>query len=394
MRVSGLAAVLLFAACCQAADTIAVLPLFNVNQSKSPSLDWVGESAAETIHEALSGSGLLVLSREDREEVYKRLSLRTGVVLTKASVMKIGVTLDAGKVIYGEFQVEGADQGASSAKSNIRISLHVIELRKPREGPELTETGPLEDLSRMETSLAWLLLKQLAPATTPPEADFTRDRPPVRVEAMESYIRGLMATSAEQKMKLFTQAANLEAHFSQPNFQIGRMLFEKKDYRGAEQALTKVTKADSHYLEAVFVRGMCRYYEGDFEGAGGEFRVVAAEVPLNEVYNNLGAALSRRNDPAAIENFSMALDGDSGDPDYWFNLGYALWKHEQFALAADKFRAALDRAPGDSEATIMLGRCLKLEGPHTGDPKSDGRERIKTTFEDSAWRQLQAELHK
>ena len=37
---------------------------------------------------------------------------------------------------------------------------------KPHEGPELTETGTLEDLSRMETSLAWLLLKQLAPATT------------------------------------------------------------------------------------------------------------------------------------------------------------------------------------------------------------------------------------
>ena len=40
----------------------------------------------------------------------------------------------------------------------------------------------------------------------------------------------------------------------------------------------------------------------------------------------------------------------------------------------------------------MLGRCLKLEGPHAGDPKSEGRERIKTTFEDSAYRQLQAEL--
>ena len=392
MKVRDCIAVLVLAASCQAADTMAVLPLFNVDQAKSPNLDWIGESAAETIHEALGGSGLLVLSREDRAEVYKRLSLRTGVQLTKASVMKIGVTLDATRVVFGEFHVDGAELGATSVKSKLRISLHVIELRKPHEGPELTETGPLEELSRMETRLAWMLLKQLTPAMIANEDDFTADRPPIRVEAMESYVRGLMATGAEQKLKLFTQAARVDEHFSQPNFQLGRMLFAKKDYRGAEQALMKVSKADSHYLEAVFVRAICRYYEGDFEEAAGEFRLVAAEIPLNEVYNNLGAALSRRNDASAIENFSKALEGDSGDPDYWFNLGYALWKQGQFSLATEKFRAVLDRAPGDAEATIMLGRCIKMDGPRAGDARSDGRERIKTAFEDSAWRQLQAEL--
>jgi hypothetical protein len=33
-----------------------------------------------------------------------------------------------------------------------------------------------------------------------------------------------------------------------------------------------------------------------------------------------------------------------------------------------------------------------MDGPRAGDPRSDGRERIKTTFEDSAYRQLKAEL--
>jgi len=142
-------------------------------------------------------------------------------------------------------------------------------------------------------------------------------------------------------------------------------------------------------MEAVFVSGMCRYYLGDFEAAAGEFRLVAAEIPLNEVYNNLGAALLRLKDPAAMENFSKALEGDGGDPDYWFNIGYALWRQGKFPLAAEKFRAVLDRVPSDTESTILLGRCLKMEGPKPGEVN---RERIKTTFEDSAWRQLQAEL--
>jgi tetratricopeptide (TPR) repeat protein len=209
---------------------------------------------------------------------------------------------------------------------------------------------------------------------------------------MESYVRGLMAPGEEQKLKLFTQAAHLDEHFSQPNFQLGRTLFAKKDYKTAGQWLAKVTKGDSHFLEAAFLRGICRYRESDFDGAIDQFKMVADEIPLNEVYNDLGAALSRKNDPGAAENFKKALDGDEGDPDYWFNLGYSLWKQGRFELAATHFRAVLDRAPGDTEATIMLGRCIKMEGPHAGDPRSDGRERIKTTFEDSAYRQLQAEL--
>jgi tetratricopeptide (TPR) repeat protein len=375
-----------------AADTVAVLPLFNIDEHDAPNLDWIGESVSESIDEALSSSGLLVLPREDREEVYRRLSLRTGVVLTKASVLKIGETLDAGQVVFGELHVDGAESGATTLKSDLRLAVRIIDLKKFQQGAEFVQTGSLESLSQMETKLAWMLLRQLAPESAPSEETFFHDRAPVRVDAMESYVRGLMATSEERKLKLFTQAAHLDEHFSQPNFQLGRWLFVKKDYKTAGQWLSKVSKGDSHFLEAAFLRGICKYHEGDFEGAADQFKMVSDDVPLNEVYNNLGAALSRRNDPAAAENFKKALDGDVSDPDYWFNLGYSLWKQGRFELAATHFRAVLDRSPGDQEATIMLGRCIKGDGPRAGDPRSDGRERIKTAFEDSAYRQLQAEL--
>jgi tetratricopeptide (TPR) repeat protein len=386
------ASLLLASPLATAADTIAVLPLFNLDESMAANLDWIGESVSETIDEALSSSGLLVLPREDREEVYRRLSLRTGVVLTKASVLKIGETLDAGQIVFGELHVDGAESGANTLKSNLRLAVRIIDLKKFQQGAEFVQTGSLETLSQMETKLAWMLLRQLAPESAPSEETFFHDRAPVRVDAMESYVRGLMAAGEDQKLKLFTQAAHLDEHFSQPNFQLGRWMFAKKDYKTAEQWLSKVTKGDSHFLETAFLRGICKYHEGDFESAADQFKMVSDDVPLNEVYNNLGAALSRRNDPAAAENFKKALDGDVSDPDYWFNLGYSLWKQGRFELAATHFRAVLDRSPGDQEATIMLGRCIKGEGPRAGDPRSDGRERIKTAFEDSAYRQLQAEL--
>ena len=110
-------------------------------------------------------------------------------------------------------------------------------------------------------------------------------------------------------------------------------------------------------MEATFQLGICRFYEGDYDAAIRLFQMVGDEVPLNEVFNNLAAALSRRNDASAAAGFKKALDGDQSDPDYWFNYGYALWKLGQYAQAADQFRAALQRSPDDTEATSFLGRA-------------------------------------
>ncbi len=114
-------------------------------------------------------------------------------------------------------------------------------------------------------------------------------------------------------------------------------------------------------------------------------------MPLNEVFNNLGVAQSRRGLPDAIANFRKAVEGDSTDPAYHFNLGYALWKQGKYAEGADSFRAVLDRNPQDQEATIMLGRCLK-GGAGKPPALKEGLERLKTNYEESAYRQLRALL--
>ena len=380
----------------RAANTVAVLPLSNATEKWAPQLNWIGESAAETLRESLYSAGLLTLAREDREEVYKRLSIRTGAVLTRATIIRIGETLDAGRLVFGEFKVDGSEFANVTLDSTIRLTVHVIDLGQFKETAQFEQSGPLRDLSLLETRIAWYLLRMLAPRheMALSETVFMRDHPPIKIDAMESYVRGLASPGPDQKMRLFTQAARLDDRFTAPNFQLGRMAVAKKDWRGAAPWLAKVSKGDSYYMEAMFLLGICRYYLGEFDAAAVQFRLVAGEVPLNEVYNNLGAALSRRGDAAAMENFQRALEGDQADPDYWFNVGYGLWKQGRFQDAAAKFRAVLDRASNDQEATTFLGRCLKSDGPRAGDLRTEGRERLKTTFEDSAYRQLQAELGK
>jgi tetratricopeptide (TPR) repeat protein len=369
------------------ADTVLVLPFFNL--STSANLDWIGESFAETIRESLAAQGVLALSREDRQEAFRRLSIRPYALLTRASVIKLGESLDAGQVVFGQYSLAS---GSPPSKGSLRITCRILDLKRIMQGPELTELGAIEDLAAIQTHLAWQAVQALAPKTAPSEDDFRSARPPLRVDAIESYIRGLLAATPERQHHFFTQAARLDARFSQPRFQLGRLHTQKKEYRAALSWLEHVDRADSHYFEAQFLLGICRYYTGDYAGAETAFRRVSEAVPLNEVFNNLGVAQSRRNEPRALENLGKALLGDAADPDYHFNLGYALWKRGDFESAAASFRAALDRKPGDADATVMLGRCLNRSGPRTGDPKNDGLERLKLNYEETAYRQLQAEL--
>src|SRR5579883_1645054 len=373
------------------ADTTLVLPFFN--HSNNANLDWIGESIAESLHDSLASEGVLVLDRTDRLEAYRRQSLRPGAELTHASILKIGESLDASNVIYGWYELFPPPDANPQSKGSLRISARILDLKHTRQGQVFSQTGALDELAALEVHLGWQTLSALVPKTAPSEQEFIKARPPVRIDAVENYIRGLLATTAEQRHRLFTQAARLDEHYSQPCFQLGKTYWERKDYKIAAGWLERVNRTDPHYLEAQFFLGLCRYHDGDFAGAEQAFQLVASNIPLNEVFNNLGAAQDRRNNPAAaVVSFQKALEGDSADPDYHFNVGYAQWRAGQYAAAVESFRAAVARNPNDQEATALLGRALKQEPPRAGEVRSEGRERLKTNYDEAAYRQLQAEL--
>src|SRR5260370_6065238 len=117
---------------CARADTFVVLPFFNV--SKNASLGWIGESLSESISEALASGGMLVLDREEREEVYRRLSIRPYALLTRASVIKIADALGAEQVIYVPFDLKNAPSGQPSSRGTLQITARLIDLKRARQG--------------------------------------------------------------------------------------------------------------------------------------------------------------------------------------------------------------------------------------------------------------------
>ena len=410
------------------ADTVAVLPFWNQASSNpaltqadsAPStgnLDWIGESIAEMVREALGARGVLSFDRTEIQDAVHRLRLHDRAALSQASVIKIGEELDAEQILSGSFEFTRAIPPAAASlpaslppstpsrkllsAGSLKISARVMDRRRMRLGPEFFETGALEDLATIEAHLAWQALKLLAPAMAPPESDFKTLRPAIRLDAEENYIRGLLAPDPAQKEKFFLQAARLDARFTLPCYQLGQIHFQRKEYRQAVAWLEKIPPPDTHsddthYRSASFLLGLARFQSGDFPGAQKAFQLIAETVPLGEVFNNLGAAESRGNLPQAADDFRKALAGDDRDPVYQFNLGYALWKKGDFAEAAVHFRAVLDRDPEDQVATLLLGRCLKKQGARSGagvgaaDARLTGLERLKTDYQERAYWQLRA----
>jgi len=367
-------------------DTLVVLPFFNLSPASGP--DWVGESVAETLREALAGRGLIVLDREDRLAAYRQLGLRPGALLTRASVLKFGEALDADQVIYGEYFINSAPGQPAS----LRLTARVLNLRRMSQGQEFSETGPLTDLEQLESHLAWQVLRYLSPQNAPSEEEFRKSEVPVRVDALENYIRGLMTNDADQKQKFLLEAVRLDSRFSQPAFQLGRLAMAKQDYQNAAMYLSRVQPGRMQFREASFWFGIAKFYLGDAASAARAFETVLQTVPLNEVFNNLGAAQLRKDPAPAIESFRKAVEGDPNDPTYRFNLGYALWKRGDFAEAAENLKVVLERAPEDPDAPELLERCNQKIAYRLARTKRDGLERLKTNYEERAYWQLRAAL--
>jgi len=337
--------------------SVVVLPFSNRSRSE---LDWVGEGLAERISEAVAGQGILVVDRDARLMACQRLSLAPSARLTRGSLIKIAEELDVAVAVSGEYEVFPAPGSTSdSSHASIRLEAFCLDLRHLRMENCGVEQGSLNSLSELQSRLAWQVLRHLAPDSVPALPEFLRDNPPVRLDALEQYVRGLLAETREQKHRFLAQSARLAPDFSAPLFELGRL-----------------------------------HYTGEFTAAESVLARLAEQLPLNEVLNNLAVVRARLNRPDALDGFLQALQGDPDDPDFNFNVGYSLWKRGEFARAADYLARVLELAPEDDEAALLLKRCQQKQAPRASEAQGIGRERLKLNFDERAWRELIARFRK
>lgn len=361
------------------------------NNSQYSDLNWVGEGVAETLRAELSGASQIVLDRDARADGLRQLSLKPDADYTKATIIRLGQSLDVDLICYGSYDINLASPNTELKDSSVRISARFLDLRKMHEGPEMSEAGKLSDLTRLEEHLAWQTLKYVDPSTNIPLDQFMSPAKLVRLDAEESYVRGLMSTNPEQQEKWFLQASKLDPQFSGAAFELGKVELREKNYRQAITWFEHIPATDIDYGAARFKMGLAAFRQGDYKAASNYFREVSKQFPLSEVYNDLGAAENELNDAAAIDDFRRALEGNQSDPTYLFNLGVALLKNNQFDEAAKQLQLLRNREPDDPEAQALLNRAMRQEFTPVS-AKSPAAERLKESFNETAYRQLKAVL--
>jgi len=382
-----LAAGLAYQAVAAPPENVVVLPFSTL--SPNHNLDWVGESLAVAATESLAAELPFVISSEERDIVLRQMNVRKYARLSEATVLEIAVNLDAAVVVAGSFEPTPAKEGA---RAGLRLRARLLNARKLKRIKDLEVSGAFDDLSVLQAQLTWRVLVELKPGVTTSESEYLAAHPPVRLDALERYVRGLMAPSFDQKTRFFTAAARLQPDYSGPCYQLGALYYARREYRSAAEWLAKVAPNDAHFREALFRLGLARYHSGDYVHTVEAFQKLAEQVPMSEVWNNLGVAQLRAGDAQAAASFKQAIENDPADPDYYFNAGYELFRRNDLDAAARQFEAALARKPGDETAAELLARCKRQAGGRAGEMQAGALERLKENYDESAWRQLKAML--
>jgi tetratricopeptide (TPR) repeat protein len=331
-------------------DVGIVLPF--ENNSRDPKLDWIGESFVEILSSDLASARFMVLDRRQRAAAFDSLGIPNTGILSEATAYKIAQTVDANKLILGTFDYSN---GVFEAKARL------LDMDSRTLSKEFVESGPFQNLIALQTGLAWQILRFLRPELTSSKGDFIGDHPGPRLDAFENYLRGLISKSRADQIQYFRSAMKLDPQFTKPAFGLGMIYFHDRDYPTSVLWLSKLRRIDADYVEANYFLGLAYLYREEYELSAAAFRVVAQQLPLNEVYNNLGIALMRQGRPGATAYFEKAIQSDPADPDYQFNYGYALWKRESYAQAIPHLRKALQGGNHPAWRLVYI-QCLEKSG--------------------------------
>lgn len=363
------------------AQSLVVVPF--ENHSKAPGLEWIGESFPELLQVRLTSPWLYVLSRGERVRAYDRLGIPVDVRPSRATVYRIAEQMDVDYVLLGSYSFDGLTFVSAA---------QLLDMRRDRLLPEVRESGPLVELIRIQTALAWDVLRQLRPEGATTRESYLRAAPSVRLDAFENYVRGLLAPSEEEQIRRFSEAVRLNPDYPEALLQLGKAYYRRRQYEQAMTWLGRVPQDVAEAREANFYLGLAAYYQGSYERAESAFGFVAARLPLAEIYNNQGVVASRRGKKNSAEYFQKAVDGDPSDADYRFNLAVALYRTGDVAGTSRQLREALSLRPDDTEArslldTIAANATARVQGEGT----LKGRiplERIRVNYEESSFRQL------
>lgn len=366
---------LVTALCAQQDDRCFVLPFDN--HSANANLDWMGESFVESLTAALQDAGLSVITRQERSAAFDQAGIPLLPTLSLATRMHIAADADAHWLIFGEYRYDGTTFRASASVVDLDHE-HLIDV------PE--ETGALQDIELIQDHLAHSVLQAIRPGIDP---DSLPVRQHVLLPAYENYIRGVIATDPDVRLKYLQAAVRLQPDYSHAIFRLGEEYFHRDDFANALLWLPRVRRSDPDYWQSQFLSGLAAFHAGQYPRAVAFFREISARLPMTEVLNNLGVSLTYTQPNDAVPVLLHAQQQDPSDPDIVRNLAaaYLVTGDRQHALP---LLQQMVRQNGRQAASDLL-TTAEGSGPIDA-PSVLKTELLKSDFPADSFRQLEATI--
>jgi len=368
-------AVLLLAATARAraADVLLTMPFENV--SGRAEFNWIGESFSVMFSFLVDTPGLAAISPDERNLAYETVGLRATDLLTRAAVIRVAESAQANLALVGTYDI-----GGEPKKESIAITARLIETREGRlvGNKVFNFSGPLRDLQKMQGELAWNVLHERDPALPFTQDQLVRNARGVPPRAYESFVKGIQTQDLKLRENFLRRAIHeynnegAAGHYAQAIYALGMHAYRQRDFTESTKLLKVLDKDDPHYLEGLFYLGLAAYSTGNLNEAAGAFAKLAETLPLTEVLNNAGALLAAKGDAArALPVLQRALAASANDPALRFNYGYALWRNQNFAEAAQQFQTVVAANPRDGEAQYLLAKSLAASGQRAEAERAD-----------------------
>lgn len=341
------------------------------NGGASPRLDWLGEGLEELTIQRLSAAGQEVYTHAGRVSELERYGLPASAKLSRAAMLHAAEDLDADFVIFGRFASDGRKLTVESRILRVNVVTDRTSVSSTALLPPVRESGPLDSLMDLHLRLTWRLLSASDHSYSRSLAEFSKAQRPLRLDAFEHYIRGLLASEDEARLRELREAARLDPDWPDPDFALGQAYFVRRDCNSALPWFARVPASHPRHLEAAFSQGVCRLLLNQPDRAEEIFAALqdslrssggaGAEQP--EILNDLAIARERQGKrQLAQSDLRRASEMAPDEDDYPFNLGLLALRAGEFAAAAGYFREASQREPDNPEDRALLIQSLESAG--------------------------------
>ena len=333
-------------------QSILVLP-FN-NESQKNELYWLGEGFAESLSEELLIQDAYLIQRPERLAAYDVLHLPYSGDLSRATMLKIGESLASDYMIFGSYSLKD---------NQLTVHAKVVKISSARMGNQITAFGALNNLYQIHAALIGELNKYFVSERMKPASQTITGTQTVPLHAYELYIKGLLDSHDNVKIRFFQRALEVLPTYPQAAYRLAQALNRMQRYQESNYALKKILTATALQPRIDFLTGLNSFELHDYDTAYRQWYDLSKTQPTSEVHNNIGVTLLKKSD---FQNsgwyLNQAVTLDPTNADYHFDLAASYTTRSFDPQAIQQYRESLQYHPNDYQSLYFAAKLLEKQG--------------------------------